>query len=65
MTYTVYMDELKWFIVVLVVLWMLWVATGGYSRIENGDKPFLEQPSPIEGGKPYTLDELKRRTAPY
>ncbi len=55
------MSELKWFLLALLGLWILWAGTGGYERIENKDKPFLEQPSPIESGRPYTLDELKRR----
>lgn len=58
------MSELKWLILIMVILWIVWLISGGYNRIENKDKPFLEPPAPIESGRPYTLDELKERTRP-
>ncbi len=55
------MGELKWFLLAFFGLWALWVLTGGPARIENRKRPFLEQPSPIESGKPYTVQELKTK----
>lgn len=56
------MSDFKWFLLALLGLWILWAGTGGYSeRTDNKDKPFLEQPAPIESGRPYTFDELKNR----
>ena len=40
---------------------MLWVLTGGPERVENRQRPFIEQPSPIEGGRTYTVEELKNK----
>jgi hypothetical protein len=55
--------ELKWFLLLFVGLWVAWLVTGGPDRITtNRTHPFLEQPS--EGGKIYTLEELKDRTRP-
>ncbi len=50
---------LRWFILAIIGLWIVWVLTGGPERLENKDKPFLEQPAPIEGGHIYTIEELK------
>ena len=62
--YNTCMGELKWFLLFLIALWVMWVVSGGAERLENKDKPFLEQPAPIESGRPYTLEELKQRTRP-
>ena len=59
--YYFYMGELKWFIYAFVGLWILWLITGGPTRYENRNRPFLEQPAPIEGGRPYTIEDLQRR----
>jgi hypothetical protein len=58
------MDELKWFLIGGLVLFVLWAMTGGPSRMENKEHPFLEQPAPIESGQPYTLEQLRDRTRP-
>jgi hypothetical protein len=58
------MKEFFWLIGMIVILGILWALGGGASRTENIDKPFLEAPQPIEGGRPYTLEELKERTRP-
>jgi hypothetical protein len=55
------MGELKWFIYAFVGLWLLWLFTGGPSRYENRTRPLLEQPAPIEGGRPYRVEDLKRQ----
>jgi hypothetical protein len=59
------MSELKWFLIAMIALWILWVISGGPQATENKTRPFLEQPAPVEGGRPYTLEELKDRTKPY
>ncbi len=58
------MNELKWFFVMLVLFWFLWAATGGPSRIENKSRALLEEPQPINSGKPYSLQELREGTRP-
>ncbi len=59
--YNTGMDELKWFIYAFIGLWILWLITGGPTRFENRNRQLLEQPAPIEGGRPYKIDELKNR----
>lgn len=61
MVYLLHMGELKWFLLLFIGLWVLWLITGGATRYENRTRPFVEQPSPIEGGRPYTLEELRQR----
>ncbi len=57
--------ELKWFIFLFVGLWLAWLVTGGPDRKAfNRTHPFLEEPSPVDSGKVYTLDELKDRNRP-
>jgi len=58
------MEELGWFLLLIVGLFFAWVLTGGPARVENRNKPFLEQPAPVESGQPYTLEQLRDRTKP-
>jgi hypothetical protein len=58
------MSDLKWFIVIMIVLWILWVATGGTTHLENRNRPFLEEPNPINSGQAYTLEQLQDGTRP-
>jgi hypothetical protein len=55
------MGEFKWFLYAFVGLWILWLVTGGPSRYENRSRQLLEQPAPIEGGRPYSIEELNIR----
>lgn len=55
------MGDLKWFLLLFLGLWVLWLITGGPTRYENRYRPFLEQPAPIEGGQPYTVQELRQK----
>lgn len=55
------MDDLKWFLLLFLGLWVLWLITGGATRYENRTRPFLEQPAPIEGGRPYDVEELRTK----
>ena len=58
-------DELKWFLLLFLGLWVAWFATGGPERVrDDRTHPFLEQPSPIDNGQTYTLQQLKDRTRP-
>ena len=61
--YTLGMGELKWFILALIIMWILWVLTGGYTeRTDNKDKPFIEQPTKaFDSGRPYTFEEFQQR----
>ncbi|HBM45887.1 TPA: hypothetical protein DDZ75_02845 [Patescibacteria group bacterium] len=45
------MEALSW----LFVLWLLWVFSGGPSRIEESKKPFLKPPSPLNTGAVYGI----------
>jgi hypothetical protein len=55
------MGELKWFIYAFVGLWVLWLITGGPTRYENRTRPLLEEPAPLQGGRPYTIQDLKNQ----
>jgi hypothetical protein len=52
------MSEIKWFLIGLLALWVLWAAAGGYEDTESKDKPLLRQPAPIEDGRPYRFEDL-------
>ncbi len=56
------MIELRWAIVAFIVLWMMWAATDGPSRIENRNRQLLQQPA--DGGKAYSLEQLQEGTRP-
>lgn len=59
-------SELKWFILLLIGLWIAWVVTGGVDRAPvNRTHPFLEQPFPIDNGQIYTFKELKEKNRKY
>lgn len=56
-------SELKWFLILLAILWLGWFATGGPDRImTNRQNPFMEET--YKGGKIYSLQELKDGTRP-
>ncbi len=56
-------SELKWFLLLLLGLWVAWLATGGPDRITvNRQNPFLE--SPTEGGNIYSLEDLRNGRRP-
>lgn len=59
--YTARMSEIKWFFIILVIMFVFWSLTGGASRTENKTNPYIEQPSPIEGGKVYNGSELREK----
>ncbi len=44
----------KWFLLIIVGLWVLWYYTGGPERAEQqGAKPFLKALEPLDSGEPY------------
>ena len=45
-------NELKGFILILIVLWLVWFFTGGPQRAGN-DKPFIKPAAPIDTGEVY------------
>lgn len=59
--YCYHMGELKWFIYAFIGLWILWLLTGGPTHYESRTRQLLEQPAPIEGGRPYKIQELRGR----
>jgi len=47
------MKEFKWFIVILIGMFMIWVTTGGPNN-ESSKNPFIHQPAPIGQGGTYS-----------
>lgn len=45
--------DLKWLILILVVLWALWFFAGGPNKPESKAGPFLKPPAPIDNGQVY------------
>ncbi|HEY4715137.1 MAG TPA: hypothetical protein VIH31_01375 [Candidatus Paceibacterota bacterium] len=45
------LKELKWFLLILVGLWVIWFLTGGPKRLE--DKPFIKPVKPVDTGETY------------
>lgn len=58
------LSEGQLFLLFMLILFIGWVATGGPKKATNTNKPFLQQPAPIESGKPYSLKDLKENTRP-
>jgi hypothetical protein len=57
--------ELKWFFILLGVLWLAWFFSGGPARVQtNRQNPFIEESSIDKVGEIYSLEELKDRTRP-
>lgn len=50
------LKELKWFILVLVAMWVVWFFTGGPTRFASKAGPFLRPPAPISTGEIYGKD---------
>ncbi len=52
--------ELKWFLLLLLGLWIGWLVTGGPTRIqENRTHPFLKQPTSGDDTRIYSYQEIK------
>ncbi len=47
------MKDLKWLLVILVVLWFVWYLSGGRMHKIANDGPFLNPPAPIDQGGAY------------
>jgi|APSaa5957512622_1039677.scaffolds.fasta_scaffold62340_2 hypothetical protein len=41
-----------------IIVYVLWLMTGGMERVENREKPFLQEPAPLDSGEVYGLDEI-------
>jgi hypothetical protein len=52
------MGELKWFLLFFLLLYVVWLLTGGPAAQDKNDQ-FLHQPAPIENGQTYNIDEYK------
>jgi len=50
------LKDLKWFLLALVVLWAVWYFTGGPSRFEMGEGPFLRPPTLTGDWQTYGKD---------
>ncbi len=56
------MDDLKWVIFALIVIWIIWFFAGGPEGPGAKGGPFLKPPSPIGSGQTYGGEFLKRDT---
>ena len=55
------MSELKWFILLFVLMWMAWYYTGGPERAADKYNPFVEQPlAPGDDKDIYNVGDLRR-----
>ncbi|OGI69083.1 hypothetical protein A2824_00680 [Candidatus Nomurabacteria bacterium RIFCSPHIGHO2_01_FULL_42_16] len=50
------LKELKWFIIVLIGIWVVWFFTGGIERFEEKSGPFIAPPAPLGTGETYGED---------
>ncbi len=41
-----------------ILIYVVWLLTGGMERVENKDKPFLKEPAPLDSGEIYGPEEL-------
>ena len=46
------LGELKWFFLVLIVLWIVWYYTGGPERFREST-PFIKPLPPLDSGQTY------------
>jgi|GEM_PF-2735204 len=54
------MGEAKWILVLFIILFAAWVATGGPSSMTRHDQ-FIEEPAPIQNGQTYNVNDLKEK----
>jgi len=47
--------ELKWILLALVALWVLWFFFGGPERYNQNEGPFLNSPAPINNSSNYPI----------
>jgi len=56
-------SDLKWLIVVMIIIWVVWFFTGGPSREISQGGPFLKEPPPLDTGETYgELTEIRERS---
>jgi len=41
-----------------IIIYVVWLTTGGMERVENRDKPFLKEPAPLDRGEVYGPEGL-------
>ena len=46
------LKELKWLLIILVVMWVIWFLTGGATKFES-QKPFIKPAAPLDSGEVY------------
>ncbi len=47
------LKELKWFLLILALLWIVWFFTGGPQRFESINKPFIQPITSPNSGQVY------------
>lgn len=48
------MDLLKWFIGIMILLWLVWFFTGGPARYEREHSgPYIKPAAPLDTGEKY------------
>lgn len=53
------LEELKWPILILIVLGLLWFVSDGYERSKK-EKIFIEPPPPISEGRTYGFEDINK-----
>lgn len=60
MDFTDPIEDLKWLAIIVVIIWIVWVLTGGPSRYEAKNGYLLKPPSPLSTGQTYgQLPDIK------
>lgn len=47
------LDDVKWIIGIMILLWFVWFFTGGPARQASQGGPFIKPPSPLDSGETY------------
>jgi hypothetical protein len=47
------LNDLKWVIIILVGIWIIWFVNGGARRDEATAGPFIKPAAPLDSGKIY------------
>lgn len=52
----------RWFVLIVVGLWVIWLMTGGPQRYENKQNQFIEPPKGLgQAGDIYNINDLKNK----
>ena len=58
-------EELKWFLLLFLGLWVAWIVTGGPDRVQlNRANPFIDEATPTKSSQIYGVKDLKNGVRP-